>query len=65
MINVELFDEDGVFATCEVNPNGEVRYRAAGSRKKRVVSWRHVVGLELTSRIVDDNDGEPLAPREL
>ena len=65
VINVELFDEDGVFATCEVNPNGEVRYRAAGSRKKRVVSWRHVVGLELTSRIVDDNDGEPLAPREL
>ncbi len=63
VIDVELFDDNGVFAKCEVNPNGEVRYRAAGSQKRRVVAWRHVVGLELTSRIVDD--GELLAPREM
>ncbi|PXY76692.1 MAG: hypothetical protein CXX80_02775, partial [Methanobacteriota archaeon] len=63
-LTAELFDEEGMFEVCGVEPGGCLNYRGAGSRQRKTLEWRHIAGMELTSRIVDDEDGVPRAPTD-
>ena len=63
-LTAELFEEEGMFEVCEVEPGGCLNYRGAGSRQRKTIEWRHITGMELTSRIIDDEDGVPRAPTD-
>ena len=63
-LTAELFDEEGMFEVCEVEPGGCLNYRGAGSRQRKTLEWRHIIGMEFTSRIVDDGEGVPRAPTD-
>jgi hypothetical protein len=61
---LDIADKDGVFDTCEAFPDGKLNYKRAGSSQRRSIEWRHITGIELTSRVVDDEDGVPRAPTD-
>lgn len=46
--------EEGVLATCAVNPNGELIHRNAGSRAEVRTKWRHIEKIILDGRDVGD-----------
>lgn len=53
-LTAEVVNQQGkVFASCELNPDGNLKHRPAGSRGSAQVNWRHVTKVILTSRFVN------------